>query len=479
MIDTIVLAHRVNGRVIPGQARFEQVNPADPTDLRVTGPEADAAVMGDAVAAARAAVEALDRQGIEARSDSLAAVGHRLKADAPQLALLIARETGKTLNDARGEVLRAGRLFDFFAAETLRNVGEVFDSVRRGTAVEVTNEPIGVVAAITPWNFPVAIPAWKIAPALAFGNAVVWKPSEYSSATAAALMEIIAAAGLPAGAVNLVLGAGAAGQALCEAPGIDAVSFTGSVATGAKVRMAGAERSLRLQLEMGGVNGMIVLADADLGNSVACALNGAFFAAGQRCTATSRIIVEEAIADRFVAALKERMASLAIGDPREASTQVGPLVSMRQKELITRQVASVEESGLRPVVGGTATTMKHAFFAPTLFDAVPVEHAFGMDEIFGPVAGIYRVRNFDEAIAVLNAPRYRLSAGLCTTSLSHATAFRRRASAGLTMVNVPTAGIDYHAPFGGVGGSSYGPREQGRAARAFYTVMKTSYICPG
>jgi aldehyde dehydrogenase (NAD+) len=479
MTETIVLSHHIAGHTISGAAAFQKANPADPSDLHVEGPQGGTALVEDAVAAARNATKSLSDQGVERRADALAAIGRALMAEAPRLALLMARETGKTIGDAKGEVIRAARLFDFFAGETLRNLGEVFDSTRPGATVEVTYQPVGVVAAITPWNFPIAIPAWKIAPALAFGNTVVWKPSEYSSATAAALMEIIAGAGLPSGAVNMILGPCPTGQAICAANGVDAISFTGSVATGAKIRMTAAERARPMQLEMGGVNGMIVLADAGLANAVECVLNGAFFAAGQRCTATSRVIVENAIADRFVAALKERMGALVIGDPRDPATQIGPLISLRQKELIVRQTAAVEAAGLPPLAGGSAVRMDHAFFALTLFDHVPVDHIFGAEEIFGPVAGIYRVGSFDEAMDVLNSSRYGLSAGLCTSSLKYAQTFKRLARAGITMVNLPTAGIDYHAPFGGVGGSSYGPREQGRGARNFYTVTKTCYQYSG
>lgn len=479
MTETITLSHHVAGRSVSGLAAFEQPNPADPADLVIVGPQGDAALVDEAVTAGRAAMSAMADAGVEKRADALFAIGRTLMARVPELAILIARETGKTVPDAKGEIIRAARLFEFFAGETIRNIGEIFDSTRPGVTVEVTYDPVGVVAAVTPWNFPIAIPAWKIAPAIAFGNAVVWKPSEYSSATAAALMEIIAGSGLPAGAVNMILGAGSAGQAVTSASGADAISFTGSAATGKKVRMAGAEAGKRLQLEMGGVNGLVVLADADLASAVECALNGAFFAAGQRCTATSRIIVEEAIADRFAEALKARLASLVVGDPRDAKTQVGPLVSMRQKEMVRALTAKVEATGLAPISGGTAVTMSHAFFAPTLFDHLAADHPFGAEEIFGPVAGMYRVKDFEEALALLNGSAYNLSAGICTKSLKYVQTFKRKAHTGVVTVNLPTAGIDYHAPFGGVGAASYGPREQGRAARTFYTELKTIYLSPG
>jgi aldehyde dehydrogenase (NAD+) len=478
MTEILTLSHHIAGQSIAGVAALEQRNPHAPDDLVVQVPEAGAALVAHAADAARAALAPFDAAGIEARSDALARIGRAIVAAVDDFALLIARETGKTLRDARGETMRAARIFDFFAGEALRNAGERFDSTRVGAMVEVMHVPVGVVGLITPWNFPIAIPAWKIAPALAFGNTVVWKPSEVSSAIAAKLMSIIAEAGLPAGTVNMVLGAGVTGAALAAQPGIDAVSFTGSEATGARVRDAVTARGARLQLEMGGVNGLIVLADADLDIAVECTVNGAFFAAGQRCTATSRIIVEHAIADRFAAALQARVGRLAIGDPRSATTDVGPLASPRQKQRVAEQVAAVRASGLASTFGAEPVP-DDCYFAPTLFDHVGRDSVLAQEEIFGPVAGLFRVDGFDAALALLNDSRYGLSAGLCTRSLKHAEAFKRHARAGMLMVNLPTAGVDHHAPFGGVGASSYGPREQGRAARSFYTTLRTTYQAAG
>lgn len=478
MSELLNLSHHIAGHAVAGAAALEQRNPTAPDDLVVRLPEADAALVAAAADAAQQALAPFAAAGIEARSDALARIGRAIAANVDAFALLIARETGKTVRDARGETMRAARIFDFFAGEALRNAGERFESTRPGAMVEVMHGPVGVVGLITPWNFPIAIPAWKLAPALAFGNTVVWKPSEVSSATAALLMRLIADAGLPAGCVNMVLGAAVAGQALCAEPRIDAVSFTGSEATGAHVRSAVSARGARVQLEMGGVNGLIVLADTDLDTAVECAANGAFFAAGQRCTATSRIIVEDAIADRFLAALAVRVGKLALGDPRDPATDIGPLASPRQKRRVAEQVAAVRGSGLVAAFGAEPDP-DDCFFAPTLFDRVGQDSLLAHTEIFGPVAGLFRVDGFEAALALLNDSRYGLSAGLCTRSLKHAEAFKRQARAGMLMVNLPTAGVDHHAPFGGVGASSYGPREQGRAARAFYTTMRTIYSSVG
>ena len=474
MTETIVLAHRIDAHDQPAPAALEQRNPHAPDDLVVLLPAGGPTEIDAAVCAARRAQMTLEAGGIEARADALAKIGRAILAEADDLALLIARETGKTLRDAKMETVRAARIFDFFAGEALRIAGERFESTRNGAMVEVMHVPVGVVGAITPWNFPIAIPAWKIAPALAFGNAVVWKPSEVSSATAARLMRLIADAGLPPGAVNMVLGAGDAGRAIAEHRGIDAVSFTGSEATGAQVRNAVAARNGRMQLEMGGVNGLIVLADAHLPTAVECAVNGAFFAAGQRCTATSRLIVEDPIADAFVDAVRERVGRLKIGDPRDPATDVGPLANPRQKRRVSEQFEALRAAGARCLLDGPVVD-EDCHFPPTLFDGLPAGHAMARVEIFGPVAGLFRVPDFETGLTMLNDSPYGLSAGLCTTRLAPVEAFKRRARAGMLTVNLPTAGVDYHAPFGGEGASSHGPREQGRAARTFYTTLRTTY----
>lgn len=478
MIETLKLSHYLAGKEISGSAAFEQRNPAFPDDLVVQIPEADPDLVSQAATTAQRTLAPFSAAGIEARSDILAKIGRGIAENAAEFALLIARETGKTLRDARGETLRAARIFEFFSGEALRNAGERFESTRPGAMVEVMSVPVGVIGVITPWNFPIAIPAWKIAPALAFGNTVVWKPSEVSSATASMLMRIISEAGLPAGCVNMVLGAGATGQSICAESRIDAVSFTGSEQAGRSVREVVSARGARVQLEMGGVNGLIVLADADIDIAVECVANGAFFSAGQRCTATSRIIIDETIADHFLASLKVRVGKLSIGDPREASTDIGPLASPRQKFRVSQQVATVRSES--PVVAfGTEPLPDDCYFAPTLFDYVGHGSLLAREEIFGPVAGMFRVDGFEAAMALLNDSRHGLSAGLCTRSLKHAEAFKREARAGMLMVNLPTAGVDHHAPFGGLHDSSYGPREQGRAARAFYTATRTAYQSVG
>ena len=454
---------------------LEQRNPANLDEVVTRLPESGAGLVAEAAAAGRAALPGL--APIESRVDALDRISAVLAAEAGEIAALITRETGKTITDASGEVMRASRLFRFFAGEGLRIVGERFDSVRPGVIVEVGYEPIGVVGAITPWNFPIAIPAWKIAPAIAFGNAVVWKPSEHATATAAALMRIIAAAGLPNGAVNLVPGASASGAALVEEAGIDAVSFTGSETTGRGVRIGAATRGARVQAEMGGVNGLVILADADLDLATETLVNGAFFAAGQRCTATSRVIVDQSVADALIERVRARVARLKVGDPADKATEVGPLVSAKQKAGVIAGVEAMRSAGRQAVVAGRAEAPA-CFVDPVLFDRVSADDLVAREEVFGPVAGLLRVAGYDEALSVLNDARFGLCAGICTTSLKYAEHFKRNARVGMVMVNLPTAGVDYHAPFGGMKASSYGAREQGRAAREFFTVTKTVYQRP-
>jgi len=468
------LACHVAGRRRELDTSLEQRNPADLDEVVARLPDAGADIAAEAASAASGALKAL-AAGVEARADSLERIAVALIEQRSALAELIARETGKTIGDAEGEVVRAGRLFRFFGGEALRVVGERFASTRPGVTVEVSFDPVGVIGAITPWNFPVAIPAWKIGPALAYGNAVVWKPSEHASATASALMGIIAGAGLPDGAVNMLLGARTAGAALVAEAGIDAISFTGSEATGRAVVIEAARRGARAQAEMGGVNGLIVLADADLDAAADGAINGAFFAAGQRCTATSRILVERAAAAALTRRIEARMAALRIGDPRRRETQIGPLVSARQKAAVMAAVAQMRADGRTTLDGGLGETAPACFVNPLLFtDAGPGDLVM-REEVFGPVAGLMVVESYEEALEALNAVRFGLCGSIYTTSLARAEHFKRNARVGMTMVNLPTAGVDYHAPFGGMKASSYGAREQGRAARDFYTVTRTAY----
>ncbi len=468
----------IGGEWVEAARATPNVNPSDLADTIDHYASADAAAARRAVAAARAALPAWSATTPQQRFDALDAVGTEILARKAELGDLLSREEGKTLAEGVGEAARAGFIFKFFAGEALRAAGEVVPSVRPGLSVEVTREPVGVVGMIVPWNFPIAIPAWKIAPALAHGNCVVFKPAELAPACSWALAEILSRAGLPPGTFNLVMGKGSeVGQAILDDPGVDAVSFTGSVATGRRVAEAAMRRLAKVQLEMGGKNPLVVLDDADLAQAVEVAVQGSFYSTGQRCTASSRIVVTAGIHDAFVERLAERTRALAVGDARDPATQVGPVVDASQLEQDERYIALGRSEGARLVAGGERLKRaKEGFYlAPALFADCDNRMRICREEIFGPVAAVVRVKDYDEALAVANDTDFGLTAGICTTSLRHAAHFKRHAQAGMVMVNVPTAGVDYHVPFGGRRGSSYGPREQGRHAVEFYTTVKTAY----
>ena len=472
----------INGQWVAGKATTANINPSDLADVIGDYAQGDAADVGAAVAAATAAFPAWSTSGIQARHDALLKIGNEILARKAELGDLLAREEGKTLPEAMGEVGRAGQIFQFFAGECLRLAGESIPSVRPGIGVEITREPIGVVGLITPWNFPIAIPAWKIAPALAFGNCVVLKPADLVPGSAWALADIIHRSGIPAGVFNLVMGRGRViGEALVHHPDVAAISFTGSVGVGRGIAEACVKNGKKVQLEMGGKNPQIVLDDADLAQAVELSAQSCFYSTGQRCTASSRLIVTDKIYPAFIEALQTRMAKIKVGDARAAGTDVGPVVSQSQLEQDLSYVEIAKAEGAVLAAGGARITChtgsgKEGFFMqPALFvDSTPAMR-INREEVFGPVASVIRVQNYEEALAVANDTEFGLSAGIATTSLKYATHFKRHAQAGMVMVNLPTAGVDYHVPFGGRKGSSYGPREQGRYAQEFYTTVKTAY----
>jgi aldehyde dehydrogenase (NAD+) len=469
----------IGGEWVAGAGYAQNINPSDLSDVVGEYAQADAAQVSQAIAAARAAFPAWSTSGIQARSDALDKVGSEILARREELGNLLAREEGKTLPEAIGEVTRAGNIFKFFAGECLRLAGEVLPSVRPGVSVEVTREPLGVVGLITPWNFPIAIPAWKVAPALAYGNCVVLKPADLVPGCAWAIAEIISRAGFPAGVFNLVMGSGrVVGEAIVGDKRVDGISFTGSVGVGRTIAANCVARGAKVQLEMGGKNPQIILDDADLKTAVELAVQSAFYSTGQRCTASSRLIVTAGIHDQFVAAMAERMKSIKVGHALKAGTDIGPVVSQAQLEQDLRYIGIGKDEGARLVSGGGLVTCdtEGYFLAPTLFADSEAEMRISREEIFGPVANVVRVADYEAALAMANDTEFGLSAGIATTSLKYANHFKRHAQAGMVMVNLPTAGVDYHVPFGGRKGSSYGSREQGRYAAEFYTTVKTTYI---
>ena len=476
-----VFANYIGGEWVQGPSVSRNINPADLSDVIGEYAQADAAQTHAAIAAARAAFPAWSTSTPQQRFDILDRAGSAILTRKDELGRLLAREEGKSLPEAVGEVARAGQIFKFFAGEALRLNGEVLPSVRPGLTVEITREPIGVVGLITPWNFPIAIPAWKIAPALAYGNCVVIKPAELVPASCWELVKIIAEAGAPAGVLNLVMGRGSVvGEAMVASPEVDAISFTGSVGTGRALAEKCVATGKKVQLEMGGKNPMVVLDDADLDVAVEACINGAFYSTGQRCTASSRLIVTEGIHDRFVEAMQARMKQLRIGNPLEAETQIGPVVDDKQLKQDIDYIDIARDEGAQ-VFGGERVDCKTEgyFLAPALVTGTTNAMRINREEVFGPVASVIKAKDYEEALKLANETEFGLAAGICTTSLKHAQHFKRHAQAGMVMVNVATAGVDYHVPFGGRKGSSYGPREQGTYAKEFYTTVKTAYTNAG
>lgn len=484
MSNQDIFKNYIGGQWCEGSSVAENINPSDTRDRIGLYARASQVQVAQAIAAAAHAQPRWALTTPQQRCDILDGVGSEILARRDELGNLLAREEGKTLAEAVGEVVRAGQIFKFFAGETLRIRGDLLASTRPGIDVEVTREALGVVSIVTPWNFPIAIPAWKIAPALAYGNAVVFKPADAVSASAWALAEILSRSGLPAGVFNLVMARGRdVGDSLVADARIAAVSFTGSEGTGRHIARVCVERPgtmAKFQLEMGGKNPLVVLDDADVEVAVSCALNGAFFSTGQRCTASSRLIVARGIHDEFVDKRASRLASLVVGDARHAATQMGPVVDAVQLQQDLRYVELGKQEGAQLLVGGNALPEVDGqpgyYMRPALFVGTDNQMRINREEIFGPVACVIKVDDLESAIAVANDTPFGLSSGVVTRSLKHASVFRKAAQAGMVMVNAPTAGVDPHVPFGGRKASSYGAREQGQYAAEFFTTVKTAYI---
>ncbi len=463
----------------------ENINPSEVSDIIGHFAQADAVQLDDAVAAAQSAQKIWANTGLEKRRAMLAAVGAELMARAAELGELLSREEGKPRAEGVGEVFRAGQFFDYYAAEVLRQLGENADSVRPDIEIDVRREPVGVVGVISPWNFPVATACWKIAPALAFGNAVVWKPANLTPASAVAVAEIIAAVSAkldaPAGIFNLVMGGGeTVGEALAGHSGIDAVSFTGSLAVGRKIASAAVRNLTKLQLEMGSKNPLVITDDADMETAVRHAVAGAFGGTGQKCTASSRLIADKKVYEEFAEKTAAAVKALRVGHALDAETQIGPVASAQQLQSNFNYMKIAKEEGAEIICGGGAAKTPHDgyYMSPALLSG-----GNGMrinrEEMFAPVACLIAADSYEHALALANDTDYGLAAGIITRSLARAAHFRRNIRAGCVMVNLPTAGTDYHVPFGGRKNSSYGAREQGRIAAEFYTAVKTAYIFSG
>lgn len=471
-------ANFINGEWIEGVDIRVNISPSDLSDVIGDYSQADAVQAAQAIGAANAAADAWARSTGQQRADMLDFVGTEILARKQELGRLLSREEGKTLADGIGEVSRAGAIFKYFAGEAIRIQGEKLPVMRPGIEADVTREPVGVVGIISPWNFPIAIPAWKIAPALAYGNTVVFKPADLVPGCAWELAEIISRAGFAPGVFNLVMGRGSVvGQAILDHNQVDAISFTGSVTTGRRVAESAIKRLAKVQMEMGGKNPLVVLDDADLQTAVDCAIQGAFFQTGQRCTASSRLIVQKGIYPRFLDAMKARMQQLTVDNALKPGVEIGPVVDETQLNQNERYISIAKDEGAGLVLGGERLERdtEGYYFSPALFADCHNDMRIAREEVFGPVAAMIPVDSYEDALAVANDTEFGLSAGICTSSLKYATHFKRNSQVGMVMVNCATAGVDYHVPFGGRKGSSYGPREQGRYAAEFYTTVKTSY----
>ncbi len=468
----------INGAWTSGSSSTVTRNPSDLSEVVGEYASAGKEEAELAIAAAHAASKSWSVSGIQQRADALDTIGTELLARKGELGSLLSREEGKTLPEGIGEVARAGAIFKFFAQEALRINGQHLASVRPNIDVDITREPVGVVGIIAPWNFPIAIPAWKVAPAIAYGNTVVLKPAELVPGCAWALADIISRSGLPAGVFNLAMGPGrVVGEAMLNDSRVNAISFTGSTSTGERVLAACAKRRAKVQLEMGGKNPLVVLADADMDVAVNAAIQGSFFSTGQRCTASSRLIVDEKIYPAFIDAMARRMAELKVGNALHSGIDIGPVVDNSQLEQDLSYIAMGKSEGARLVFGGERLQRdtEGYFLSPALFADCDPAMRHTREEIFGPVASVIPAKGYEHALELANDTEFGLTAGICTTSLKHATHFKRHAKVGMVMVNLPTAGVDYHVPFGGTKGSSYGAREQGTYAAEFFTTVKTSY----
>lgn len=464
-----------------GQRTVANINPSDISENLGDFAQASQAQVQQAIDAANAAQPEWEKTPMERKLAALQAIGDELIARCDELGRLLSSEEGKPFAEGRGEIYRAGQFFQYYAAEVLRQVGDTAASVRPGVSVEVTREAVGTVAIISPWNFPTATAAWKIAPALAFGNSVIWKPANLTPASAVALTEIIARQGLPAGTFNLVLGSGAeVGDTLINSQQIQAVSFTGSVETGRKVAAATAPNFVRCQLEMGSKNALIIADDADIQIAVEATIAGSFSGAGQKCTASSRLVVMDGIHDAYVEALIKRMSELKVGHALEDGIFMGPVVDGKQLEANFGWVEKARQSGAELAFGGERLNLQHEgyYMSPTLFLNTQNSWEVNQEEVFAPMACVIKVSDLDEAIATANDTRFGLTGGIITQSLRTSALFKEQIQTGCAMVNLPTAGTDYHVPFGGRKESSFGPREQGQYAKEFYTVVKTAYQRP-
>ena len=472
----------INGDWVEGEGEIININPSDTNDIIDKNSNATSNQLSDAIKAAQIAQRKWEDVGIEKRANILHNIGSELINQSKEIGTLLSREEGKTLPEGIGEVVRSGQQFQYYAASALRQFGENIASTRDGVSVELTREPIGVCGIISPWNFPIAIAAWKAAPAMAFGNAIVLKPASQTPASAIALTKIISEQkDIPEGLFNLVLGGGGTiGHQISEHKNINAISFTGSVNVGQTIYKEAAKTMKKMQLEMGSKNPLLIMDDADLEIAVTCAANGAYGGTGQKCTASSRLIVHEKVYNEFIERLIKSISGLKVGHALKEGSQMGPVSSESQLKSNLDYVEKGKNEA-KLAYGGNLINLDTPgyFMEPTLFIDGDNKSTINQEEMFGPIACVIPVKSYEEGLEVANDTIFGLSSGIITQSLSMAADFKKNIKTGVTTVNLPTAGLDYHVPFGGRKASSFGPREQGTYAHEFFTQVKTTYVNPG
>ncbi len=471
----------IAGQWVEGTSSIKNINPSDTSEIIDEYTTCTDEQFEQSIRSAAIAQKEWETVGIEKKSQILIDIGDELIQKSQQIGELLSREEGKPLNEGIGEVSRAGQQFQYYGSECLRLYGEKIPSTRPGFQVEISREPLGVVGIISPWNFPIAIPAWKAAPAMMCGNAVILKPASLTIGSAIALTEIIVKQDIPDGLFNLVLGSGGdVGHKIAIHPEIAAITFTGSVEVGKQLYQNSSPTMKKMQMEMGSKNPLVVMDDADLETAITCAVNGAYGGTGQKCTASSRLIVHENIYKDFVKGLLENIKNLKVGHALDEGTQMGPASNQSQFESNLNYI-EVGKSEAKLAFGGNPMNMRTPgyYMEPTLFIDGDNKSRINQEEMFGPIACVIPAKNLDHALEIANATDFGLSSGIITNSLAKAEFFKQNIKTGVTTVNLPTAGLDYHVPFGGRKASSFGPREQGTYARDFYSQVKTSYINSG
>ena len=474
-----VLKNYINGKWTKSDNIVNTINPSDTSDIVSKAYQASKKDTKNAILSAYDAKEQWASSSIALRQTILDEIAKKLLQNKDFYGEIIAREAGKPIKEATDEVVKSAEFFSYFAAESIRNKGVSIDSPRQNVDIEVINEAVGVVGLITPWNYPLAIPAWKLAPALAYGNTVILKPANNTPTITFILAQIIDSTDLPKGVFNLVNGDGKiVGNEITGSNKVDAISFTGSVEVGKIIAKNSIDNMIKLQLEMGSKNSLIILDDANIDLAVAAAIKGSYNAAGQKCTSSSRLIVTPGIYDEFLQKMQVEMKKLTVGNALDTNSQIGPAISQTQLNQNLSYVKLAKQEGATHVYGGEVLNKdtKGFFFTPALFTNGDSKMKFNQEEIFGPIACIIRVKDYKEALETLNDTQFGLSGGIITNDLKTAMHFKHNAKIGNVMINLPTAGMDNHVPFGGSKNSSYGSREKSFSALAFYTSSKTSYI---